>query len=486
MGITKNEALLAIDRDRELFCKTSDLIWENPETAFLEHKSMEILCELLEKEGFEVTKNIANIPTAFTGTYGHGKPVIGFLGEFDALSGLSQVAGCAERKELISGAAGHGCGHNLLGVGSIAAAVAMKEYLENNNKEGTVVFFGCPGEEGGSGKAFMAREGAFDDVDFAISWHPQATNEVWVGSTLANYQISYRFHGISSHAASAPEKGRSAYDAVELMNVGVQYLREHVIQEARIHCAVTNTGGFSPNVVQPYAEVLYLIRAPKNDQVKEIYERINDIARGAALMTSTKMELEFIKACSNLVDNTVLQEVMYKNALEIEREPYTEEDYRFAAEIKASYGNVKLDIQDRMKHYEKRSRAAAEAVMAPFVDADIYDFIIPLADVENCLSASTDVGDVSYVCPTVQFKGMTEAAGTRAHSWQRTAQGKSPIAYKGMLFTAKVMAGTAIDMVENPEKIEAAKKELETRLGGKKYECPIPKDVVPQAIKPKK
>ena len=332
----------------------------------------------------------------------------------------------------------------------------------------------------------MARDGVFDDVDFAITWHPMDTNEVWVGSSLANYQVSYRFHGISSHAAGSPEKGRSALDAVELMNTGVQYLREHIIQEARVHYAITNTGGFSPNVVQPYAEVLYLIRAPKNDQVKEIFERINDIAKGAALMTGTKMEMEFIKACSNLVDNTTMQEVMYKNALEVEREGYTEEEMKLASEFYASLGSKKLDIQAELKNYEKSHKAAAEAVMAPYADAPINDFIMPLADVEGCLAGSTDVGDVSYVCPTVQFKGLTEVAGTPAHTWQWTAQGKSSIAHKGMIFSAKVMAATAIDMYEDPAKIEAAKKELNNRLGGGKYECGIPKDVVPQAIKPKK
>ena len=486
MAITKKEALMAIDREREAICNASDQVWENPETAFLEYKSMEILCDLLTKEGFEVKQNVANIPTAFTGTYGSGKPVIGFLGEFDALSGISQAAGCVEKKPLVEGGNGHGCGHNQLGAGSIGAAIAMKEYLEKNRKEGTVVFFGCPGEEGGSGKAFMARDGVFDDVDFAVSWHPMDTNEVWVGSSLANYQVIYRFYGISSHAAGSPEKGRSALDAVELMNTGVQYLREHIIQEARVHYAITNTGGFSPNVVQPYAEVLYLIRAPKNDQVKEIFERINDIAKGAALMTGTEMKMEFVKACSNLVDNTTLQEVMYKNAIEIEREAYTEEELALAAQYHASAGNKKLDIQKLLKNYEKSNKAAAEAVMAPYVDADLYDFIIPLADVEGCLAGSTDVGDVSYVCPTVQFKGMTEAAGSPAHSWQFTSQGKSSIAHKGMIFSAKVMAATAIDMYENPDKIESAKKELSNRLGGSKYECGIPKDVVPQAIKPKK
>ena len=212
------------------------------------------------------------------------------------LSGLSQESQSLKKIAMEDGAPGHGCGHNLLGTGSVAAAIAVKEYLEKNQKEGTVVFFGCPGEEGGSGKSFMARDGVFDQLDFAVTWHPGDKNMVSVGSSLANYQIIYRFYGQASHAAACPELGRSALDAVELMNTGVQYLREHIIQEARIHYAITNTGGYSPNVVQPYSEVLYLIRAPKNSQVKEIYERVNDIARGAALMTGTKMELQFVKA----------------------------------------------------------------------------------------------------------------------------------------------------------------------------------------------
>lgn len=486
MGITKQEALMSIDREKDLLCTASDAVWDNPETAFQEFKSVEILCELLEKEGFKVEKNVADIATAFSGTYGHGKPVIGFLGEFDALSGLSQVEASLVKTPIEDGAPGHGCGHNLLGVGSIAAAVAMKEYLEKNGKEGTVIFYGCPGEEGGSGKAFMARDGVFDQLDAALCWHPYDQNLVYVGSSLANYQIYYRFYGVSSHAAACPELGRSALDAVELMNTGVQYLREHVIQEARIHYAITNTGGYSPNVVQPFAEVLYLIRAPKNDQVKEIYERINDIARGAALMTGTRMEMQFVKACSNLVDNTTLQEVMQKNIEEIELYPYTEEEYAFAKAISETYGGQKVDIEGFLSRYEKSKKASVEEKVMPFKDSVINNFVIPLMDIENVMSGSTDVGDVSWVCPTVQVYTATEAAGTPGHSWQEVSQGKSSIAHKGMLFAGKVMAATAIDLLESPETIEAAKAELNKRLGGGKYNPPIPKEIRPQAINPKK
>lgn len=486
MGISKEDALKSIDREWIPVCAASDQIWDHPETAFQEFKSTDILCNLLEQEGFHVERNVAQIATAFTGTYGHGKPVIGILGEFDALSGLSQEADQTEKRAVLEGGAGHGCGHNLLGAGSVAAAIAVKEYLEKNGKEGTVIYYGCPGEEGGSGKSFMARDGVFDCLDFAITWHPGDKNAVSVGSSLANYQIIYRFYGTASHAAASPEMGRSALDAVELMNTGVQYLREHVIQEARIHYAITNTGGYSPNVVQPYAEVLYLIRAPKNNQVKEIYERVNDIAKGAALMTGTKMEMQFVKACSNLVDNTVLEEILQKNLEEIPREPYTKEEYEFAKRIYDTYGGNHMDLQQILDRYEKSRKKQVEELLAPHMKDVLCEVIVPLMDVETCMAGSTDVGDVSWVCPTAQITAATIAMGTPGHSWQIVSQGKSSIAHKGMIFAGKVMAGAVIDLIKQPELIEQAKRELKSRVGEEGYIPPIPKDVKPMAIQPKK
>lgn len=483
---SKEEALKSVDRERSLVCCASDRIWDNPETAFQEFKAVEILCDLLETEGFSVERELAGIKTAFSGRYGHGKPVVGVLGEFDALSGLSQESENINKVPVADGAPGHGCGHNLLGAGAVAAAIAVKEYLEKNKKEGTVIFFGCPGEEGGSGKSFMARDGVFDELDFAITWHPGDNNAVAVGSSLANYQVIYRYYGTAAHAAACPEMGRSALDAVELMNTGVQYLREHMIQEARIHYAITNTGGYSPNVVQPYAEVLYLIRAPKNNQVKELFERVNDIARGAALMTGTRMEMQFVKACSNLVDNTVLEEVLQKNLEEIPREPYTEDEILFAKNISETYGGSKRDIQEILKRYEKSRKKAVEKLLTEHENEVLYDFIVPLMDVETCMAGSTDVGDVSWVCPTAQINTVTEAAGTPGHSWQQVSQGKSSIAHKGMLFAGKVMAGTIIDLLERPELIEEAKEELKKRVGSEGYIPPIPKEIKPMAINPKK
>ena len=445
MGISKKEALQAIEREREMICAASDAVWDHPETAFQEFKSTEILCELMEKEGFSVERNLAGIQTAFSGRFGHGKPVVGILGEFDALSGLSQESESIEKVPVCEGEPGHG-----------------------------------------SGKGFMARDGVFDELDFAISWHPGDQNEVSVGSSLANYQVFYRFFGTASHAAACPELGRSALDAVELMNTGVQYLREHAIQEARIHYAITNTGGYSPNVVQPFAEVLYLIRAPKNDQVKELFERVNDIARGAALMTGTRMEMQFVKACSNVVDNTVLEEVLQKNLEEVEREPYTEAELEFAKKLAGTYGGGELDVQDLLKRYEKSRKAEVEAFLNAHKDDVICDYIVPLKDTEPVMAGSTDVGDVSWVCPTAQINAVTEAAGTPGHSWQQVSQGKSSIAHKGMLFAGKVMAGAIIDVLEDQRLIGEAKDELKKRVGEAGYVAPIPKDVRPMAINPKK
>ena len=276
-----------IDQKKDVIDGVADYLWENPETAFTEFKSAAKLCQVLRAEGFQVEENLAGIATAFSGTFGSGKPVIGILGEFDALSGLGQVEGLAE--PMPNGQdCGHGCGHNLLGAGSLGAAIAIKHYLETTGREGTVIYYGCPGEEGGSGKAFMARDGVFDCLDAALSWHPDDVTRVKLKHSLANYQVLYKFDGKAAHAGAKPHLGRSALDAVELMDMGVNYMREHMIDGARIHYAIVDTGGFSPNVVQAHAEVLYLIRAPHNHQVKELYERVCDIAKGAALMTGTK------------------------------------------------------------------------------------------------------------------------------------------------------------------------------------------------------
>ena len=465
MGDKKTELerhpyLSVIDEKADMLDACGDYLWDNAELAYEEFKSAAYLINVLKQEGFEVKENLAGIPTAFSGRYGHGKPVIGILGEFDALSGLAQEAHQLERKPIPGKIYGQGCGHNLFAEGALGAAIAVKKYLETAGGEGTVIFFGTPAEEGGSGKSFMARDGAFDELDAAVTWHPGTTNLVKTNLSLANYQIVYKFDGIASHAGGKPEAGRSALDALELMNVGVQFLREHMTDHCRIHYAITDTGGISPNVVQDHAEAVYLIRAPKNDEVKELYERVNKIAAGAAMMTETKESHVFIKACSNVVINNLLCEVMQARAEEIEIPEPSAEDEEFA-------------------------RALGEAALSHLPGYDVNNMIRtelkPLAPTEQ-LHGSTDVGDVSWVCPTVQYGGMTWFYPTPAHSWQAVTQGKGHWAHVSTRYAAKVMAATAVELFRNPELVEDAKKEHLENVGPDGYIPPIPADVKPKAM----
>lgn len=468
-----------IDKKSAEILEASDQIWGCAETAFTEHQSMKVLCELLRKEGFQVEEGLAGVETAFKGTFGSGKPVIGFLGEFDALSGLDQEAGATEKKQLHAGAPGHGCGHNMLGAASLSAALGLKRYLEETKKSGTVVYFGCPGEEGGSGKAFMAKGGAFSGLDAAITWHPGDLTRADTGSSLANYQVAYKFYGTSAHAGGAPHLGRSALDALELMNMGVQFLREHVVPEARIHYAITNTGGYSPNVVQPYAEVLYLIRAPKNKQVEEIYRRVNKIAEGAAHMTETRVEIDFVKGCSNLVSNKVIAKKLWENLTELGAPEYTKEEMELAQAIHDSVGESCYEsIEKVAKACDKETK---KEVLAHRGEA-MYRFVAPFDPVGIMSFGSTDVGDVSWNCPTAQAYVATWAAGTPGHSWQVVSQGKSGLAHKGLIYAAKAMAGAAVDLIEDPEIIKEAWAEMEETLEGDTYHCPIPDGCRPRAI----
>lgn len=479
----KKEITQYLESRADLFNSLSDKIWDNPEIAFDEQVSADILCQALEDEGFQVHRGVTGMETAFTARFGGGKPVIGFLGEFDALSNLSQVSGLARQEQEVSGGHGHGCGHNLLGVGSLAGAFGMKKYLEETGTEGTVVYLGCPAEEGGSGKAFMAREGCFDELDCALTWHPGDNNQVVSGSMLANYQVYYRFKGISAHAAASPQMGRSALDAVELMNMGVQYLREHVIQEARIHYAITDTGGISPNVVQPNAEALYLIRAPKTPQVAEIFERVNKIARGAAMMTETEVEIEFVKGCSNTVPNRVLERMLYGNLREIPQPRYTGEEMEFIRDIAATLNSPAEKIRQQVSDMdEDQIMPELRDEILSKAESLIQDFVMPYIPVNMILPVSSDVGDASWNCPTAQFFAATWASGTPAHTWQAVALGKSPCAHKSTMMAGQVLAATAIDLLCQPEKIEAAKAELKSRLGGVPYVCPMPPEVKPRKL----
>lgn len=419
MKCTKQQALDSINAKREYLGSLSDQIWDNPETLFEEFKSAEILCTALEQAGFQVERNLANIATAFSGKWGSGHPVIGFLGEFDALPSLSQEANVAVKKPVVKGGAGHGCGHNLLGVGTLGAAMAVRQYLLENQLPGTVIFFGCPGEEGGSGKTFMARAGVFDDVDCALAWHPGAINGTDLNSSTANYQVIYRFHGISAHAGIVPQNGRSALDALELMNTGVQYRRGHVPPDVKIHYAITNAGGSAPNVVQAEAEAVYQLREKDLQTVRQTYERVNKVAQGAATMTETEVEIEFVKGCSNTIPNLPLAELICKNLAEVEKPHFSEEDFAFAAQIRAS-----IPPQSRRSFAATLSQIKDPVVRAEIAqcqDNDIREFILPLSYEEGSNPGSTDVGDVSWVLPHTDVQRGDSGNG---YTWPYLAMGR--------------------------------------------------------------
>lgn len=468
--MNKQTALDAIEKEKKLFTELSDKIWEYAELSLKEFKSTEEYVKILEKLGFEVERDVAGIKTAFLGKYGKGRPVIGILGEFDALSGLSQVGGAVEKIEVEKGGCGHGCGHNMLGAGSLAAAYGVKKYLEESGREGTVIFYGTPGEEGGAGKAFMAKEGIWYNLDSALTWHPGDANEVTTGTCNSCIQTLYKFKGVASHAAGDPENGRSALDAVELMNVGVQYLREHMKTDARIHYSIIDGGGFSPNVVQPTASVLYMVRSKLVKDALLLQERVDKIADGAALMTETTYEKVFIDGCSNTVPNHTLEKLLYENMKEIGAPEYTEEEWEYAKALRKTYTPYALPTQ--AAEYDPAAKAEVEKLTEGNTKA-LCDFIAPYYSGEAFSPGSTDVGDVSWQTPAAQCYTVCFAAGSPGHSWQNVSSGKSGVGHKGLILAAKTIAATAVDLFENPEYIKAAKAEFEAAAKGG-YFSPIP------------
>ena len=467
------EIVRQVDGKRDAFVALADQIWRLAEIRFKEHKSVAAHVASLEEEGFQITRNVGGMDTAFVAESGRGGPVIGFLGEYDGLAGLSQDAGVAQARTPTPGSVGHGCGHNLLGAGAALAAVALRNYLMTAGIKGTIRFYGCPAEEGGSGKTFMARAGVFDDLDAAVSWHPGCFASVMARNSLANFQVYWRFTGRASHAAGAPHLGRSALDAVELMNIGVNFLREHMPSTARVHYSITDAGGVSPNVVQPRAEVLYLIRAPEVGQARRLFDRVRKIADGAALMTETEVEFEIDKACSDIVPNMTLAEAMHENLTRIGPVPFDATDVAFAEQIRGTL--TPDDIAHSIEMYGAPDAASAVLYGAP----------VPLESTPRLLGGSTDVGDVSWIVPTVQMWGACFAVGTPGHSWQLVAQGMAPAAHKGMVHAAKVMAATALDAIRDPALLQRAKAELKERVGENGYECPIPDEVVPPPLRAK-
>ena len=464
-----------IDKKSDILFDLSDRIWEFAELSMAEFRSADAYCDLMEREGFTVQRNLCGIPTAFSGSFGSGKPVIGILGEFDALSGLSQTAGTTERQPLKEGGCGHGCGHNLLGAGSLGAAMAIKAAIEAGKLSGTVVFYGCPGEEGCAGKTFMARDGMFRDLDAALCWHPDDVNEVTTGSNAASLQMEYTFTGIAAHAAGNPWTGRSALDAAELMNVGVQFLREHMPPKSSVHYSFLDAGGISPNVVQPTAKLIYMVRGETVQKAKALLKRVNNIAKGAALMTDCELSFRQIDGTASTVSNTVLEEVLYANLRTVPLPVYSEDDVVFAKALRATYDCTRLPGSRVYEDYRLQAYVAEKTANSTL---PLNNFVIPYAPSNTYSAGSTDVGDVSWLTPTAQISAVTWPSGIPGHSWQVVAAGKSDIAHKGLTLAARVLAGAAADLMENPRLLQKAREEfnLATAEG---YDCPIGPEVVP-------
>ena len=444
----------------------SDAVWAVPETCYAETQSCSLHAVELKAQGFRVTEQAAGIPTAVIGEAGVGGPVIGFLGEFDALAGLSQQADEAHPQPVEAGANGHGCGHNLLGAASMLAAVAVRDWLAETGTPGRVRYYGCPAEEGGAGKTFMVRDGAFDDVDVAICWHPHAIPAVMRGSSLANCRVDFEFRGRASHAAASPHLGRSALDAAELMNVGVNYLREHMPDSARIHYAMIDGGGISPNVVQARTLVRYVVRDETAPAMLKLLARVKNVAEGAALMTETEVTATVLAAVSNIIPNGPLIGAMQRNLDLLGAPEFDDDDRAYADRFRATFSAD--DIADAYRGLGLPARLDEPLAEAP----------APADTPATALGGSTDVADVSWVTPTVQMWGANYAVGTPFHSWQMVAQGKSAPALKGMVHAAMVMAATAVDVIGDPDLRARAKADLAARVGDG-YVCPIAPDAKP-------
>lgn len=461
----------------EEFIRANDEIWACPEIAYQERHSAEVLIAACERAGLRVERGVAGIPTAFVAEYGAAeggtpaKPVIAILGEYDALPGLSQDR-VPYRKPVREGAPGHGCGHNMLGAAALAASVAVAEAIKAGEVQGTVRFYGCPAEEGGAGKVFMVRAGCFDDVDLTLTWHPSCANSVLATNLLAMIKVYFRFRGRTAHAAADPFNGRSALDGVELMNVGVNYLREHMPPDARVHYVITH-GGRAPNVVPDFAESCYYVRSPKMGEVLELFERVKDIARGAALMTGTEVEIAVENGTSNLLLNDTINAALQAQMERTGAPHYSAEEVAYATAVAGTF--PKGSVEELLK--------SVAPVLGPLKEQlknkVLWDAVLPLVRLDKVEPGSTDVGDVSWVTPLGQINTVCGAFGTPGHSWQQVAQGGMSIGHKGMLYAGQVLAATALDFMRDPELLGRAQAEFGASVAETPYVCPIPAGVMP-------
>ena len=455
-----------VEGQRERLTDLATDLWENPEVALEEERAAGRLVDALREEGFDVEEGVADIPTAFVARYGDGDPTVGTIGEYDALPDLSQKR-TARREPVEEGAPGHGCGHNLFGVAALGGAVAVKRAIERGDVDGTVVYLGTPAEEGAVGKPFMIRAGAFDDVDAVVSWHPGRYTTPNTGSCLALDSIQFDFTGEASHAGAAPEAGRSALDAVQLANAGVEYMREHVPDAARIHYSIEDAGA-APNVVDPAASVWYYVRAPDRAQVERITDWLRDIAEGAALMTGTSVEANFRGGTYDLLTNDAIAGVIEEQMQEIGPIEFHDEAYEFAADLGET-------LDDRPGALAGLPEDTCEEVLA----SDLYADPLPAFDGDHVGSYSTDTGNVSYAVPVGHFTAATWPVGTPAHSWQAVAAGGSSIGTGAAVYAAKVIAASVHELMTDEDRLERAVAEFERETAGSGYEAPLPDDADP-------
>lgn len=468
MGSEKNIINFVNSQAARLSAIAKD-IWDHPQIAFQETYASELIAGELEADGFSIEWGAGGMATAFTATWGSGSPIIGFLGEYDALPGLSQQV-IAEQKSIESDAPGHGCGHNLYGTACMGSVIALKREMEKENIVGTIRFYGCPAEEQVIGKVLMARDGVFDDLDAAITWHPGSTNLVWNGSSLALNSFKVNFYGVASHAAAAPHLGRSALDGVMLMDIGMNYLREHVASECRIHSVVTS-GGDAPNVVPAYAQIWYYIRAPEREQVNLMYERVVDIAKGAALMSGTSHEIEFIAGCYEVLPNNALSDLMLAKMDRVNDLVFTAEERRFARQIQATFPDEAIQGA-----FDRLQMAVQKDTIVESIENPLWTQVLPHDEDGPSVEGSTDVGDVSWITPTGQITSCCWPLGTPPHSWQMVASSGSSIGSKGMLFATKTMALAGLDLLRDPDILNQARKEFDEARNGLTYKSALPEN----------
>ncbi len=455
-----------LDEHQPRFTQMADEIWDNPELQFVEFKASKLQADFLEQEGFRITWDIGGISTAFVAEWGSAAPVIAFAGEYDALPGLSQKDQSAP-DPMLAGAPGHGCGHNLLGTGCLAAAVAFKAWLEACGHEGTVRYYGCPAEEGGSGKVFMGRAGAFDDLDATFNWHPWYINSAMKGSLLSVNRYYFRFKGRTAHAAADPHSGRSALDALELMNIGVNYLREHVTDDVRLHYSILS-GGLAPNVVPDYAESYYYVRAYDPQNLDDVSQRVIRIAQGAAMMTDTEVEVVYKSGSTRVLSNDTLADLQYEVMRTLGGIAFTDEEQAYAAEVNRHFGDA--NVKTLIERYGVDPDTAGHALIGA---------VLPSADKGHVSPGSSDMGDMSWYAPCSMLQTATWASRAAAHSWGVVATGRSSIGHKGMMYASKVMALAAAELVLSPELLQRAQAEFRAAVERTPYVCPIPADVDP-------